>query len=170
MYSRNHLGNPTLQLLSTSSSDMANSNVECLREGSMSISSEPVEEHHILILAKPIHPVNSRFIPEPRVWLRNEALSSIAPITRAVVRVDLGVDKTIHQIDLVSSSAALLPKSFLGDVERYLAVEYQDANSHRLVLFLFIDISGRTMRLNRVEQVLPLCCCGAMGSTWRWGR
>jgi hypothetical protein len=159
-HSDNGLGNSSIEVLSASSPAYAAAKMSCMHQDGNSLPRPQEKPYPILVLDRPAHPGNSRYIPSPRVSIRDMPFDlSESMTTRAVVRADLGVDREIHEIDLLYSSARL-PESFLDHVRKNLIVEYQDEGSHRLVLFLFLETSGRAVQLKRVEEVLPLCCCG----------
>ena len=118
----------------------------------------------VLIVEHPTHEDNSRAIPMPDLRLETVELGSRGPVSsrsdtprRIMVRADFGEQRQLQGFDVIHDPIGLGEQE-LEQIRDGLSLEYQNDDTHRVVVFAVLEL-GERVEIERTLAYLPKCCC-----------
>lgn len=149
---------PLLRVEEASSVRTATRSLEVVALDMASSFEEP--ESAVLLIEAPVHPDNSRMIPTPGVELRPTALPYLGTRVTAAVRIDVGEDRRVREVQVLYSTGTLpAGMDLAGHLRTNLQLRYGSEKRHRVIVYGVVDLEAGRVRLRTSEVVLPLCCC-----------
>ena len=113
-----------------------------------------------LLIEAPAHQHNSRHIPTPEVRLRPAAIPYLGERVTAALRIDVGENRKIREIQTLHTVGRIPPGVNLSErIRSSLQVAYASNRQHRIIIFAVVDLTDGRMLLRESEVVMPPCCC-----------
>ena len=117
----------------------------------------------VLVVQGPIHPHNARHIQKPAIHLPPKAIAFLGPEGRAVVRVDIGENRRIRNIQILDVLGNLPPSIDLNRyVQEELRLVYASERDHRMIIYLVLRFANGRLEVVEQRVSLPLCCCSPL--------
>jgi len=117
----------------------------------------------VLVVQGPVHPHNARHIEKPAVHLAPKAVAFLGPEGRAVIRVDIGEDRRIRDVQVLGVLGNLPPSIQLNQyVQEKLKLAYASEKHHRIIVYLIVRLANGRLEVVEQRMFLPLCCCSPL--------
>lgn len=113
-----------------------------------------------LLIEAPAHLHNSRHIPTPEARLRPTAIPYVGQRVTAVLRIDVGEDRQIRDVQILHTLGMLpLGIDLIELIRSNFEVLYRSSQRHRVIVFAIVDLVDGRVLLRQGKVVLPRCCC-----------
>ena len=120
-------------------------------------STRAAERSSIAMIAHVPHAMNERFMPNPSISLRAHAVPFTEPPIEALLRVAVGMDESIQEIDTVLSDSEI-PAAVMRALRESLQIDYKDKRRHRMAVYALVRVAQGQVILREVLITLPECC------------
>lgn len=114
-----------------------------------------------LVVQKPVHPMNERYVPEPGVWLKSSGLPGSLQGDGEIVaaRVEFSPDKRADFTEILFASGPVDEEALRLLLLKRVGLVFATEKTHRAAAYVVVRVSA-DLDLLDAFTVLPQCCCG----------